>query len=337
MDPSTPHPQSLPKTRRAIEALVQSLRAEHAAAPDKTVFYDTHRTLFNCYAYASGGVGNPFVMNAYDTPTLTMAIPGARAGKPMRFVDGDELDRAIIADGYTPAIPKDAQRTLSADALLRMQATIAKEIRPDQVLIAALIDDSGLRREPHFMLRDQQGRWSQKFGAAAVLHSDYPDGPLTPPHLGHNKIQQRYPQDEHSYRFVGYYWRPAAGLAVQAGIAPAIGIPSPAGGYRTDIWRNGNESHVEVAKEVRGWSVKKHPDGSVTLGLEHDNQQRTFLTLDAASIPMLDKRVYGENIGYIAVVDPSGPALQLQLLPDGRVKASTAEYPTAKRPSPFRP
>jgi hypothetical protein len=52
---------------------------------------------------------------------------------------------------------------------------------------------------------------------------------------------------------------------------------------------------------------------------------------------MLDKRVYGENIGYIAVVDPSGPALQLQLLPDGRVKASTAEYPTAKRPSPFRP
>jgi hypothetical protein len=333
-DPATARLKQ-PKTAAEIKEFMAELRAEFAATTDKIAFFQKYRLFFNCYGYASGGIGNPFVMEAYDTPILITAVPGALAGKPMRFVDEHELDRGVVADGYVPVIPRDQAEKMSGDEKQKVLDAAEKEIRPNQVLVAALIDDRGYRREIHFMVRNQKGQWSDKHSTWLIKNQNSNHSFFSAPHLGMNDRQQLSANGQHGYRFVGYYWRPAEGIPVMADVPPVIGIASEKGGdYRKDAWLSPNTSSVYVDKEVRGWSVKKNPDGSIVLGLEHDHKQQTFVTLPRTSILSVPQN--GGEIDYIHIADPSGPSMELQVLPNGKVKAATQDYPDIKRPSPFR-
>ena len=51
------HPKP-PKAAAEVEALMAEVRTDFSATPDKMIFFQKYTALFNCYAYASGGVGN---------------------------------------------------------------------------------------------------------------------------------------------------------------------------------------------------------------------------------------------------------------------------------------
>ena len=324
-DPTKPDPKP---TRKEIAALVKAMRSEHALTPNKEAFYNKYTRYFNCYAYASGGVGSPYEANEYDAPFKTFAVPGASVGQPMRFITAEELDRGVVADGYQRVAPLHASPAERA----KLNQAAANQKRPGYTLVAGFIDNTGGAQGIHFAVRDDQNHWSQKFGAGKIQHEDSDGKTLVAPHLGKNLFQRRDVPDgwDYAQNFVGYYWRPSAGLNVTGGVPPVVPVTEKGTGkINKDVWL-GQQGDIRTAKEVVGWSLKQESPSSFKLGLQHANGEATFVHLPKAILANLD------GVYYVNISDPSGPATQLEINDTGKVTQHSVPMTSIKRPSPFR-
>ncbi len=323
------HPLGDTATKEEISEFLATLRAEYAKTENTAEFFEKYRRYYNCYAYASGSVSNPYAMEGYDAPFMTRSIPGGAAGAPMRFITAEELDRAVVADGYTRVVPPNV--TDPAEKL-KLNQKAASEVRKGYTLVAAFIDDRGGSQDFHFAVRDSGKLWSQKFGSGKVEYEDFDDSRIDPPHLNKNVFQNTdiVSQKEHNKRFVGYYWRPEKGLYVEGAACPAVGVKiAGTNDYSHNVWLSASGT-VRAAKEVRGWSLKTEKNGDFKLGLQHDGNDTTFITLPKSLLTTLD------GVTHIYFSDPSGPGTALEVQPNGKVKQRAWEYLDAKRPSPFR-
>lgn len=314
-------------TKAEVAKFVTALRAEHAATTNKEAFYNKYAHYFNCYAYASGGVGSPYALEGYDKPSKTFAVPGAAAGQPMRLIIAEELDRAVIADGYQRVVPLSASPAERA----RRNQQAANEIRQGYTLVAAFLDNQGGAQSFHFAMRDDTKHWSQKFGSSTVEHHDFDHhSPIAAPHLGKNSFQRSDMLNgwDYALRFVGYYWRPNAGLNVRGGIVPAVGIEEH-GHVRSDVWLD-IAGGVCAAKEITGWSLKATSSTNFTLGLQHANGEVSFVSLPKSILVHLD------GVYHISLSDPSGPTTQLQISDAGKARQLSLPNSDIKRPTPFR-
>lgn len=317
-----------------MQAFLAQLQSEYDETTDKKQFFEKYRFYYNCYAYASGGMGTPYADTGEGRFYPYMAVPGAAGGDPMRLATPQELDRALIADGYQRTIPPDIDHFLTADARARWNQNIADEKKPGQTLVAAFINEKDpLTEAYHFAVRGDTGQWSQKFGRGVIQTLDEDGTPLRPPHSGDNCFQQAdAPEGERSgWKFVGYYWRPAEGIRTASNAHfPVVGLPAEEPGRtRQDVWMNAT-GVLSTAEEVKGWSLSKREDGRFELCLENAHGTATRVTLPEAFTTISDDGTHS-----ILVNDPSGPAIDIELSPNGQVTGTEIPNPRTTRPSPF--
>ena len=328
----------LPGFREALgeaemKEFLSFLQSEYDTTPDKAQFFEKYHFYFNCYAYASGGMSDSYAPRDDGMFYPTMAVPGAAAGRPMRLATAQELDRAVVADGYERALPADAAPFLSPDARDRWNAKIADELRPGKTLVAAFVNVANPTVEAyHFAVRDDRKEWSQKFGRWSATSLDADGEPIRPPHQGLNCFQhpETFEGQPGEWTFVGYYWRPEAGLRTASDYDfPMVGLTSEQGRTREDVWMN-TQGVVGAAEEVHGWSLQKLPDGRFKLGVTNAAGTTSYVDL-----PESFTRITEDGGHAIAISDPSGPTIEITMSPGGNVTGTEIPNPHTARPSPF--
>ncbi|MGQ0527866.1 MAG: hypothetical protein ACT4OY_07580 [Alphaproteobacteria bacterium] len=327
-------------TQDEIDEFYKTLPEIRSKYSNPVDFYNDAKDYFNCYGYASGSLGSGFTKWRDGKQYLTQAIPGALAGKPMQIFTADELHKATVADGFESVDPQEYK-----DGASSLQ-------KPGYTLVAAFIESKDHEYTSpsfHFAIRGKDEKWTHKNGSSEIYTKRFSDGvsSLREPHMH----QEDYLGDR--YEFVGYYWRPDAGINVIAGDSPVSafthdgkrvesGMYDPAT-MRNDVWIATRGDYIATSFEVKKASLKALEDGNYSLILVDTFNKKVNLTLSPTMVfDEYDEKspVPGATTGSkkIDFDDPSGSDLTLILRPDGSAKliAREAYVPNRGPGNPFK-
>lgn len=302
-------------TAEQVKAFFEKLPSIRSTFPDARAFYNAYSLYFNCYAYAAGSLGTPFIIGHDGKPFATFAVPGALANQRMKIFTSEALHDAVVADGFQ-----------SVDPASYASGNTKTLKRHGYTLVASFIDSTvtdGNSASFHFAVRDEHGQWTHKNGDSEILtrRDGIAGGDLRDPHL--------HPEDYlgSRYRFAGYYWRPDAGIHVIGGETPVT--PFDKSGHMVesgrfdpqkilrDAWVGARGDYISTSFAIKDVSLESQGDGAFTLRLTRADGEPVTLRIH----PSLVFKQYGNDWKETGnkVIELADPVrdLSIELPPSG--------------------
>lgn len=279
---------------------------------DEISFYQAARKYFNCYAYATGSVGNPFSKLPNGKDFIAFASPGTLGGRGMQIMTAEELHESVLSDGLEHATgdftSPNSPEPLHKDGYKLVAA-----------FIDSSMDNSGIGF--HFAVRDENGKWTHKNGASDVYlyQSEFTKEPLPSPHIE----PSAYLGDK--YSFVAYYWRPNEGINVTASTKyPPVGAFSENIDGTLTYKNSGTYNTETVSQQVwvgaRGDYLQYNaPIKNLSLNMKNDEIRLDVNGTDIIIVPqgIIYDHFDISNATYFEIMDNTGEIFSVTTRKDG--------------------